>query len=49
MSDKAFSEDSSMLKCCLDIDIKLKECDKPTDNFLPTLKLVPFWFVIKNE
>ena len=42
--DKAFSEDSFLLKYYLYRYKTQKMCDKVVDNFLPTLKF-PDWFV----
>ena len=48
MCDKAFSEESFILKCCLDRYKTQKICAKSVDNFLPTLKFVPDW-VFKSK
>ena len=49
MCGNAFSEGSLMLKYCLD-RYKIEEmCDKAVDNFLPTFKFFPNWFVTKKR
>ena len=45
---KTFSEDSFMLKYCLDRYKTQEIRDKAIDNFLPTLKFVPDWFFTKT-
>ena len=45
MCEKAFSEDSFMLKYCLDRYKTQEMHDKAVNNFLPTLKFVPHWFI----
>ena len=42
MCDKAFSEDSFMLKYYLD---RHKMYDEVVHDFLPTLKCISYWFV----
>ena len=45
---KTFSEDSFMIKYCLDRYKTQEIRDKAIDNFLPTLKFVPDWFFTKT-
>ena len=45
MCDKAFPEDSFILKYCLDRYKTQEMSDKAVDNFSSTLKFVPDWFV----
>ena len=45
MRDKAFPEDSFMLKYCLGKFETQEMSDKAVDSFLLTLKFVPDWFV----
>ena len=45
MCEKIISENLFMLKYCPHKYITQKTCDKPVDDFLPTLNLVPDWFV----
>ena len=48
MCDKVVSKEPFILKYCLDRCNTQKVCDKAVDDFLPTLKFVPDWFV-KNK
>ena len=45
MCDKAASNDSFMLKYCLNRYTIQKMCHKAVDDFLPALKFVFNWFV----
>ena len=45
MCDRAFSEDPFILKYFLDRYKTQEMCDIAVDNFLPTLKFAPDWFV----
>ena len=45
MRDEGFSEDPFMLKYCFDRYKTHEMSDKAIDDFLPTLKFVPYWFV----
>ena len=45
LCNRAFSEDSCILKYCPDRYNAQEMCDKAVDNFLPTLKFVPDWVV----
>ena len=45
MCDEGFSEDPFMLKYCFDRYKTYEMSDKAIDDFLPTLKFFPQWFV----
>ena len=49
MPDEVASEDTFMLKYCLDSYKTQEICDKADDDFLSTLKLVLDWLVTKND
>ena len=48
MCYKAFSEDPFMTKYHLNRYKSQEMCDKVVDDFLPTLKIVPAWFLINK-
>ena len=48
MCHKAVSNNSFMLKYCVDRHKTQEMCDEAVDDFLPVLKFVPDWFVTSD-